>query len=92
MMKIQGTTLVHGAHPITGSHRVAGTSASAPVSSLSEVDQLDISPAGELASQSLDAARRDQRVSEIRAAIEAGTYETDEKLSIALDRLLDELG
>jgi len=91
-MKIHGTTLVQGAQAITGSHRSASGPATAPASSLSEVDQLDISPAGELASQSLDATGREKRVSDIRAAIEAGTYETEEKLNIALDRLLNEIG
>ena len=35
---------------------------------------------------------RQDRVSAIRAQIAAGTYETDAKLEIALDRLLDEIG
>ena len=35
---------------------------------------------------------RAERVEEIRAQIEAGTYETDEKLDLALGRLLDERG
>jgi negative regulator of flagellin synthesis FlgM len=34
---------------------------------------------------------RAERVAEIRAAIEAGVYETDEKLDIAVGRLLDEI-
>jgi hypothetical protein len=33
-----------------------------------------------------------QPMTAIRAEIEAGTYETDEKLEVALDRLLDEIG
>ena len=35
---------------------------------------------------------RQARVDRIRAEIAAGTYETDEKLEIALGRLLDEIG
>jgi negative regulator of flagellin synthesis FlgM len=35
---------------------------------------------------------RHERVAEIRQQIAAGTYETPEKLEVALDRLLDELG
>jgi len=31
------------------------------------------------------------RVDEIRAAIESGTYETEERLDIAVDQLLDEI-
>lgn len=34
---------------------------------------------------------RADKVAEIRAQIDAGTYETDEKLEIAADRLLDDL-
>ena len=35
---------------------------------------------------------RTDRVAQIREALEAGTYETQEKLDIAIDRLLDEIG
>jgi negative regulator of flagellin synthesis FlgM len=35
---------------------------------------------------------RQDRVNEIRAQIKAGTYDTDEKLDLALSRLLDEIG
>ena len=35
---------------------------------------------------------RTDRVAQIRQAIEAGTYETQDKLDIAIDRLLDEIG
>ena len=34
---------------------------------------------------------RADKVAEIKAAIEAGSYETDEKLDVATDRLLDDL-
>ena len=34
---------------------------------------------------------RAERVQELRSAILNGTYETDDKLSTALDRLLDEI-
>jgi negative regulator of flagellin synthesis FlgM len=34
---------------------------------------------------------REQRLAQIKAAIEAGTYETPEKLEIALNRMLDQL-
>lgn len=35
---------------------------------------------------------RADKVAEVRAQIAAGTYETDDKLTIAADRLLDDLG
>ena len=34
---------------------------------------------------------RAEKVAQIRAQIDAGTYETDEKLDVAVDRLLDDL-
>ena len=34
---------------------------------------------------------RADKVAEIKAQIDAGTYETDEKLDVATDRLLDDL-
>ena len=54
---------------------------------------MDISPKAQVLSQVRDIPDiRHDRVAEIRAAIDSGTYETDEKLSVALDRLLDEIG
>ncbi len=101
-MKIQGFQFVHASQSVNGPHRasasVGGTSTLAP-----EADQLDISPSADLASRSLDtraavsrgadaAGIRLDRVAELRAAIQSGNYDTDEKLSVALDRLLDQIG
>ena len=35
---------------------------------------------------------RADRIAQIRAEIAAGTYETDQKLDVAVGRLLDEIG
>lgn len=89
-MKIQGINFVHAPQNVSGPHRVAATPAT---TSLGETDQLDISPTADLVSRALETpAIRADRVSEIRSAIESGKYETDAKLSMALDRLLDEIG
>jgi len=53
-------------------------------------DAVDLSVEGVRAADSVVDIRFD-RVSAIRTAIAAGTYETAEKLDIALDRLLDRL-
>lgn len=60
---------------------------------MTEVDQLDISQEAVLASRisGIPEMRMD-RVAEIRAQIASGEYETDAKLDVALDRLLDEIG
>ena len=94
-MKIKSVNFVHASQAMSGPHRAAGSSATGGSSSLAELDQLDISPSAELASRALDSAGagiRADRVAQIRSAIEAGNYDSDEKLSVALDRLLDEIG
>ena len=56
-------------------------------------DTVEISDAGRLAEQMSQIPEiRQDRVNAIRAQIANGTYETDAKLSVALDRLLDEIG
>lgn len=55
-------------------------------------DQVEISPLGQM----LDGISRlpeirHERVEEVRRQIAEGTYETPDKIELALDRLLDEL-
>lgn len=94
-MHITGTTQIHGAHGINGPHapfrsQASHGSTSAPANS---VDRVDISPAAQAASQAAEAgAVRQDLVRQIRAEIAAGTYETPQKLDMALDRLLDQIG
>jgi anti-sigma28 factor (negative regulator of flagellin synthesis) len=56
-------------------------------------DEVEISALGRMLD---DASRtpgvREQRLAQIKAAIENGSYETPEKLQIALDRLIDRIG
>ena len=55
-------------------------------------DTVEISPEAQIRSHLADMpAERADLVARVRAEIEAGTYETDEKLNIAIDRLMDEL-
>ena len=91
-MKVYGSTLVHHSQAISSSQRSSGAPANTAAGLFSETDQLDISQAGELASRSLESTARSERLANIRAQIDAGTYETEEKLNAALDRLLDQLG
>jgi negative regulator of flagellin synthesis FlgM len=92
-MHISGTTHVHGPHGINPPHNLqrgqSARSAPAPQGS----DRVDISPAAEAAAQAAESgAIRQELVQQIRAQIAAGTYETPEKLGVAVDRLLDEIG
>ena len=92
-MQIQGPAHLHGAQPINAPHRATQREPVAGTSSLTQVDQLDISQEADLVSRinSLPDVRAD-RVADLRAQIASGAYETDAKLDVALDRLLDEIG
>jgi negative regulator of flagellin synthesis FlgM len=99
-MHIYGPTHLHGPQAISGPHgaRPAQSPSSGNVTQAS--DELNLSQAGRAASEAadmVDAAKslpdiRQDRVDQIRAQIAAGTYETAEKMDIAVDRLLDEIG
>ena len=54
-------------------------------------DRLEVSGMSHLLKTLKSNDVRVDKVSEIRAQIEAGTYETEDKLDIAADRLLDDL-
>ena len=91
-MQIHGPGHVHGPHSISGPHRSFAPREAANSGGVQQLDQLDISPEADLVSRTQELPSiRQERVSEIRAQIEAGTYETPEKLEIALGRLLDEI-
>jgi negative regulator of flagellin synthesis FlgM len=91
-MYIYGTSQVHAAQPIAPPHRMAPTQATSGTASSLGVDQLDLSPEVEFAAAVRDLPDiREDRVAAIRAEIARGTYETPEKIDIALSRLLDEI-
>ena len=92
-MQVFGPTHVHGAQPLSAPHtsRVAQTSPSDGASPIQ--DELNISDAARAVDQvgQVPDMRMD-RVQQIRTQIAQGTYETPEKLDVALGRLLDEIG
>ena len=92
-MQIYGPTQVHGPQSINAPHANRAATAQPTYDSRSFTDELSISTEGEfvsLASQLPDI--RTERVNQIRSQIAQGSYDTDEKLNAALDRLLDEIG
>jgi negative regulator of flagellin synthesis FlgM len=91
-MYIYGTNQVHAAQPLSAPHRMAPTHSPASTYSSTGVDQLDISPEADFVAQARELPDiREDRVAAIRAQIQNGSYETAEKLDIALSRLLDEV-
>ncbi len=92
-MQIYGPSHLHGAQSIHGPH-AARAAESAPQLGGAQplADRLEISEAGRIASQLAEIPDiRWERVESLRAAIAGGVYETDDKLNVALERLLDEI-
>jgi negative regulator of flagellin synthesis FlgM len=92
-MHIHGTTHIHGPHGINAPHAPFRGHGTGQASAARGADQVNISPAAEAAVRAAESGEvRHELVSQIRDQIAAGTYETPEKLDIALERLLDEIG
>ena len=92
-MEIYGPGRIDGAQSVRGPHQTRSVEPHTSLDPLHGMDQIDISPEAELVSRVGDVPDiRADRIAEIRAEIEAGVYETDEKLDVALGRLLDEIG
>jgi len=92
-MHVYGPAHLHGPQAVGAPHHARlATPVEAPSASPIR-DELQISEAARLIeqAQNLPGVRED-RVASIRAQIAAGTYETPEKLDVALERLLDEVG
>jgi len=91
-MQIHGPTQVHGPQSVNAPHRIQAPRPAAQAGHVAGADQLDISREADMISRVREVPDiRADRVAENRAAIEAGTYETPEKLDIAVGRLLDEI-
>jgi negative regulator of flagellin synthesis FlgM len=91
-MEINGTSSIHGSHGIHATHRIRPAEPQTSVDHLYGADQIDISQEAEFLSQVHDLPDvRADRVDQIRVQLAEGTYETRDKLEIAVGRLLDEL-
>jgi len=91
-MQVNGPSNVHNAQAISAPHNSRPAQTQAPSSASTSGDELQISDAARL----VDAARelpdiRQNRVADIRSAIANGTYETEQRLSGAVEQLLNEL-
>ena len=92
-MQIHGPASVHGPQPINPPHSTAAPKPIAPTTQIDPAAELDISQEADLVSRAREMPDvRAARIAEIRRSIQAGTYETDEKLEIALDRMMDGFG
>jgi negative regulator of flagellin synthesis FlgM len=92
-MQINGLTQLHGTQSINAPHfnRSSAPSTGA-TSSVDTTDELQLSPAAQMASKLSEIPDiRWDRVNSIKSAIADGTYMTDDKMNVAVDRLLDEI-
>ena len=92
-MDVRGVGSAFGAVPVR-SNPAAPVGREAVVGKpVSPNDELEISAAGKMLDQlSQNPEIRQERLARIKAAIEAGTYDTDAKLEAALSKMFDALG
>jgi negative regulator of flagellin synthesis FlgM len=88
---------VIGVSAASGSQATSGLSGVEQAGSVKAAASRDVGEVRDTVAVSVDSVSHDSgirmdRVNEIRSAIAQGTYETPEKLEIALDRLLESIG
>ena len=96
-MNIWGVTSTHGSQGLGAVKGVEATKAAAAAEAAVNQGVTEVRDAVTLSVDAVRAADatadiRFDRVNAIRAAIADGSYETPEKLDLALDRLLERLG
>jgi len=91
-MYVYGPGHLHGAQPIAPPHGTQPAQPNLPPEAPSIADEVDISEAARWVEQVRQLPEiREERVAEVRRQILAGTYETQDKLEVAIERLLNEL-
>ncbi|NQU20704.1 MAG: flagellar biosynthesis anti-sigma factor FlgM [Candidatus Nealsonbacteria bacterium] len=92
-MHIYGPAHLHGPQQVGPPHSTRPSEPVARPDATPINDEVDISQEARLVEQThqIPDVRQD-RVDSIRSQLAAGTYETAEKLDVAVDRLLDEIG
>tara|TARA_R110002095_G_scaffold133223_7_gene115647 strand:- start:2956 stop:3402 length:447 start_codon:yes stop_codon:yes gene_type:complete len=97
-MDVNGTSSISGSQPINHINKQMSPThtnnkeapTSKPISS--PQDELEISSAGRMLDEMTNNSEmRAERLAQIKAAIDDGTYETDEKLNAALSRLFGQI-
>lgn len=92
-MYVNSSNSLHGPQSLAAPHRAYGAQSAPRSGSLEQVDQLDISPQAAEASRTRESGDiRQDKVAALKASIADGSYDTPEKLDIALSRMLDAIG
>lgn len=93
-MDVNGVGAAYGASPPRSTTPASETRPAAAASKPeSPRDELEISSAGKMLDQLSNSPEvRQERIARIREAIANGTYDTDEKLEAALERMFQDMG
>ena len=92
-MDVTGPGSIQGSSPINQVPQTPETKPATESKPVSPRDEVEISSAGKmLDSLSQSPEIRAERLAQIKSEIDAGTYETPEKLEAALEKLLAEIG
>ncbi len=92
-MQIHGSNRIHSPQGINAPHFSTKTAGTQSTPSAGKADRVEISPAANAAIDAAEGGRvRSDLVNLIRGQIAAGTYDTPDKMNIAVDRLLDQIG
>ena len=91
-MEVRGLSSASPMSPLSRPEATPGPEKSQGVAPTTPKDEVEISEVGKMLD---DASRtpgiREQRLAQIKAAIEAGTFESPEKLELALNRMVEQL-
>jgi len=91
-MEVNGPRAASAAVPVRTVRPAVDVQQPAATSAFAPTDQVEISSMGKMLDDvSRTPGLREQRLAQIKSAIEAGTYDTPEKLELALSRMLDRL-
>ena len=91
-MDVNGPGSIQGAFPIKPAQQNAEVQKPAITQPVSTQDEVDISPAGKMLDTLHQSPElRAERLAQIKLEIDAGTYETPDKLEAALGKLIDEI-
>ena len=92
-MQVYGPAHLHGPQAVGSPHVSRTTPAAQGPESPTIRDELSLSDTARLIEQVHQAPDiRQDRVAAIRAQLASGTYETPDKVNVAVSRLLDEIG
>jgi negative regulator of flagellin synthesis FlgM len=92
-MQIQGTTRIHSPQSINAPHFTGKTAGTGSTGAAGKADRVEISAAANAALAATESGRvRTDLVNLIRGQIAAGTYDTPEKMDVAMERMLDQMG